>query len=548
MTSPRDRGSDGADDTGPQRVTRGFLFADLRDYTAFLERHGAAAAAELLDRYRTIVRAAVLRHRGSEIKTEGDSFYVVFPSVSAAVQCGLSIVAGANDANSEPQDQPIRVGVGIHAGETVETGEGYVGSAVNIAARVCAQAEAGEVLVTDTVRALTQTVLPVRFVSRGRRHLKGIAEPVALFAVRLQSAAPALRPAEGIFSGRLRSRRTGYLIVAVALVGGLSLALGFRILIGSRAQPVGSDGGLSAAGSVPLAASCAIGTPGSDVVVELDRQTGELCKTVPMGKGAQPEVLAADQGVIWVGNFAAKTLARVGPSSLSPDVFGAGGSPTGLAVGDGSLWVSRSFDGTLGRFSPVTQSEVRSINVGIGAKATVFADGKIWVANGLQGAVLEVDPETNTVIKTIPVGNDPTHAGLAGIAVSRGELWAVLGLENQVWRVDLLDVSVHSRIPVGKAPDAIALGPGDAWVTNAGDGSVSRIDLISGSPKGVIKVGVEPGAVAIVDNQVWVADRGNGTISRIDPRNGTVQALSVVSTPSAILDAGDVAWLATVGP
>ncbi len=75
--------------------TRGFLFADLRDYTRYVEAHGAVDAAELLVRYRAIVRQAVAEHDGAEIKTEGDSFYVVFQAVSAAVLCGLAIVAAA---------------------------------------------------------------------------------------------------------------------------------------------------------------------------------------------------------------------------------------------------------------------------------------------------------------------------------------------------------------------------------------------------------------------------------------------------------------------
>lgn len=163
--------------------TRGFLFADLRGYTDFVERHGAAAAAALLSRYRELARNAIARFGGAEIKTEGDSFYVVFDSVSSAVRCGLAITADAQAATAEHPDQPIRVGVGVHAGETVEADGGYVGSPVNIAARLCAQAEAGEVLVSETVRALTSTVLPVRFKARGRRQLKGIAEPIAVFAV-----------------------------------------------------------------------------------------------------------------------------------------------------------------------------------------------------------------------------------------------------------------------------------------------------------------------------------------------------------------------------
>ncbi len=139
--------------------TNGFLFCDLRGYTAFVEARGDQAAADLLATYRALVRAAIATHAGAEIKTEGDSVYVVFPAASAAVEAGLEIVAAAAEAST--RDAPIRVGVGVHAGETVATTEGLVGGAVNIAARVCAKAQAGEVLVTDTVRALTRTYLPV---------------------------------------------------------------------------------------------------------------------------------------------------------------------------------------------------------------------------------------------------------------------------------------------------------------------------------------------------------------------------------------------------
>src|SRR5712691_2118968 len=102
-------------------VTRGFLFADLRDYTRYVEAHGAAAAAALLERYRGMVRQAVAAHDGAEIKTEGDSFYVVFPAVSAAVLCGLTIVDAARSSAAEATAGPIPVGIGVHAGETVET-------------------------------------------------------------------------------------------------------------------------------------------------------------------------------------------------------------------------------------------------------------------------------------------------------------------------------------------------------------------------------------------------------------------------------------------
>src|SRR5918999_6294079 len=162
--------------------TNGFLFSDLRDYTRYVEQHGDQAAAALLAAYRSMVRGAVATFGGAEIKTEGDSFYVVFPSASSAVQCGLAILEAAAES-ARGDGPPIRVGIGVHAGETVETSEGYVGSVVNVAARVCSQARPGELLVTDTVRALTRTFLSVSFVDRRTRRLKGIAEPMVLYRV-----------------------------------------------------------------------------------------------------------------------------------------------------------------------------------------------------------------------------------------------------------------------------------------------------------------------------------------------------------------------------
>ena len=171
-------------------LARGFLFADLRGYTAFVERAGNEAAATLLRRYRSLVRDAVSRHQGAEVKTEGDSFYVVFPSASRAVQCGRTIVEAAAKASEEDPERPIRVGIGVHAGETFETAEGYVGSAVNIAARVCSIAEAGEVLVTDTVRALARASVPLTYAARGHHRLKGIAEPVEVFRAGSRAVPP----------------------------------------------------------------------------------------------------------------------------------------------------------------------------------------------------------------------------------------------------------------------------------------------------------------------------------------------------------------------
>jgi len=199
---------------------RGFLFADLRDYTSFVERHGDTAASALLDRYRAIVRSIVAQYGGAEVKTEGDSFFVVFPSASSAVRCGLEIQLAATAATRDDPATPLRVGIGIHAGETVAGSEGYVGSAVNLAARACAQARAGEVVVTDTVRALTRTSLLVGFTDRGRRRLKGIPEPVRLYLVSHGAGdGVAMSGTAGSTSRRWAKRRYALPVLTVLVLG-----------------------------------------------------------------------------------------------------------------------------------------------------------------------------------------------------------------------------------------------------------------------------------------------------------------------------------------
>ncbi|MEA2651719.1 MAG: adenylate cyclase [Chloroflexota bacterium] len=203
------------------RHTRGFLFADLRDYSRFTERFGDDAAAQLLARYRALVREAIARFQGAEIRTEGDSFYVVFTTVGSAVGAGLAILADARVSPGEAGAPAIHVGIGVHAGETVDTDEGIVSSAVNIAARVCSVAAPGQLLVTETVRGLTRGYLPVRFEPAGSRKLKGIAEPMRLFRVVEGTAAitATSRPSRALVAGGGIAAAVVVVLTLVALAG-----------------------------------------------------------------------------------------------------------------------------------------------------------------------------------------------------------------------------------------------------------------------------------------------------------------------------------------
>jgi len=183
----------------PRRVVRTYLFADLRDYTAFVETRGDAAAARLLRAYRSIVRAEIRAKRGVEIKTEGDSFYLVFNTPGDAVRCALGIARRAKAHNERHADLPLRIGIGINTGEAIEHDKAYVGSAVILASRLAQQAEAGRSLVTDTVRSLVRTggLAPMR--DLGAWKLKGVAESVHVYEIETtkssaaRSVGPSLR-------------------------------------------------------------------------------------------------------------------------------------------------------------------------------------------------------------------------------------------------------------------------------------------------------------------------------------------------------------------
>lgn len=175
-------------------ATRTFLFSDLRDYTQFVQRHGDGAATQLITDYRRIVRAEIAKHEGAEIKTEGDSFYVVFPGAHAAVSAASAILREADRYSRRQPERPLRIGIGIHAGEPTPHEGQYVGSAVIVAARLAQSAGAGDLLVSDLVRGLLpRDGMPVMEERTGLA-LKGLDDPPRVYAVRWPRDAAAREP------------------------------------------------------------------------------------------------------------------------------------------------------------------------------------------------------------------------------------------------------------------------------------------------------------------------------------------------------------------
>jgi class 3 adenylate cyclase len=154
-----------------------FLFTDIEGSTRLLQQLGDRYAA-VRDAHAAIVRQAIEAGGGVEVSTEGDSFFVAFPSPVGAVRAAVAAQRGLATHDWAPAS-PVRVRMGLHTGEGVLGGDNYVGLDVNRAARIAAAGHGGQVIVSDATRGLAAHALPegVSFRDLGPHRLKDIALP-----------------------------------------------------------------------------------------------------------------------------------------------------------------------------------------------------------------------------------------------------------------------------------------------------------------------------------------------------------------------------------
>ncbi len=156
------------------RVLATVLFTDIAGSTERVEALGDRRWRQLLNEHDEIVRNELKRSRGREVKSLGDGFLATFDGPARAVHCSISIIQAMKPLG-------IEVRAGLHIGE-IEFDEADVrGVAVHIAARISEHAAAGESLVSRTVKDLVAGA-ELKFIDRGKPSLKGIAEPIELFA------------------------------------------------------------------------------------------------------------------------------------------------------------------------------------------------------------------------------------------------------------------------------------------------------------------------------------------------------------------------------
>jgi class 3 adenylate cyclase len=151
------------------------LFTDIVASTEHQARVGPREWSRLTDHHDAMVRSALARHRGHEVKTTGDGFLATFDATGRALRCAFDILAGAKDIG-------LDLRAGVHTGEIEVRGDDIAGLAVTIAKRVCDLAGPGQLLVSETVGGM-MVGAGIQIRDQGERRLKGVPGAWRLYSV-----------------------------------------------------------------------------------------------------------------------------------------------------------------------------------------------------------------------------------------------------------------------------------------------------------------------------------------------------------------------------
>jgi class 3 adenylate cyclase len=174
----------------PTKAASGFatiLFTDMEGSTTLADRLGDAAAQEVRRTHNDVVRAALREHSGSEIKHTGDGIMASFATASAGLDAAIAIQRGVAQHKEEQPDSPLAVYVGLNAGEPIAEEDDLFGTSINLAARICDHAEAGQILAANVVRELAAGK-DFLFSDLGETELRGFEDPVKLWELRWQDS------------------------------------------------------------------------------------------------------------------------------------------------------------------------------------------------------------------------------------------------------------------------------------------------------------------------------------------------------------------------
>ncbi|MFL5959669.1 MAG: adenylate/guanylate cyclase domain-containing protein [Gaiellaceae bacterium] len=507
-----------------------FLFTDIEGSTRLVKqlRDGYE---RVLAEHQELLRSAFSAHRGFEVDTQGDAFFVAFPAARDAV---LAAVGGQLSLLSHqwPEGAQVDVRMGVHTGQATEKDGKYTGLAVHRAARICAAAHGRQILVSQATQTLLEDEeedLDISLSELGEHQLKDLDRPARLYQVGakgLPARFPPVRPsdsAKAAESPAAPPQRRRMALVLAALVAVAVVAAGALFLLTS-----GSHGGV---------------VPPNHVGV-IDPETNTVVASIPVG--ADPGPVATGAGSLWVGNGADRTITRISLDRRVPVATLAldGRTPTGIAFGGGAVWIAHGARGEVSRIDLHTNRLSKTIqdvaDPGSNYGAVTVTGDSVWAVYG-DSTLARIDAKTTRVSDSTFAGNSPR-----GVVVADGGVWVLNAGNRTVTHFAPKAIeggAVGRPIPVGHRPVAIAAGEGAIWVADAGDDAVTRIDP-STKATTRIRVGREPSALAVGGGLVWVANAGSGTVSRIDPvSNQLAGTIKVGNMPSGIAFGGNFVWV-----
>ena len=187
-----------------------FLFTDIEGSTRLLTKLGEMYR-EVLARHHALLREHIAANGGAEVETEGDAFFVAFSSAPAAVACAAA-AQRALAIEAWPVGSEVRVRMGVHTGQGALDGGDYIGLDVHRAARVAASSHGGQVVLSETTRALAADALPTGVSLRdlGDHRLKDLPAPMRLYQLVIDGLPADFPPLRSLGRGNLPPPITGF--------------------------------------------------------------------------------------------------------------------------------------------------------------------------------------------------------------------------------------------------------------------------------------------------------------------------------------------------
>jgi|GEM_PF-3754982 len=210
------------------------LFSDIRGFTEYTDAYGDASAYRMLQLHNSLLKEQVALYRGHVVKTQGDSYMVSFESARTAVTCAIAIQKAMSEGRRE--GAVMQVGIGINTGEPVREGSDFFGGTVNLAARICGVAAPGQILISETVRAVTGRMDGSTFVDQGEFELKGFRERQRLYEVDWSDLAAAQTPAPSTVQPAASPEKKGQRIEPGVTTGGNALERSSAIARGTPSR------------------------------------------------------------------------------------------------------------------------------------------------------------------------------------------------------------------------------------------------------------------------------------------------------------------------